>query len=60
MDQIYVDDIVFGATSSDLSLSFAEEMKIEFEMSMVGELSFFLGFQIRQLKWNLSFLMQVF
>ena len=59
VDQIYVDDIVFGATSSDLSLSFAKEMKTEFEMSMVGELTFFLGLQIRQLKWNLSFLMQV-
>ena len=40
---IYVDDIVFGATFSDLALSFAEEMKIEFEMSMVGKLIFFLG-----------------
>ena len=40
--QIYVDDIVFGATSSDLALNFAEEMKIEFEVSMVDELIFFL------------------
>ena len=40
---IYVDDIVFGATFSDLTLSFVEEMKIEFEMSMVGKLIFFLG-----------------
>ncbi|KAL6339237.1 hypothetical protein AAG906_024388 [Vitis piasezkii] len=35
--------IVFGATSSDLALDFAEEMKTKFEMSMVGELTFFLG-----------------
>ena len=37
---IYVDDIVFEATSSDLALSFAKEMKTKFEMSMVGELPF--------------------
>ena len=48
--QIYVDDIVFGATSNDLALSFAKEMKTEFKISMVDELSFFLGLQIRQLK----------
>ena len=48
--RIYVDDIVFEANSRDLALSFVEEMKTEFEMSMVGELTFFLGFHIRQLK----------
>lgn len=41
MTQIYVDDIVFGVTSSDLTLSFVKEMKKEFEMSIVGELNFF-------------------
>ena len=45
--QIYVDDIVYRATSSDLVLSFAKEMKIEFKMSMVGGLTFFLGMQMR-------------
>ena len=48
--QIYVDDIVFGATSSELTHSFSKKMKIEFEMSMMGELTFFLGLQIMQLK----------
>ena len=48
--QIYVNDIVFRATSSDLALSFAKEIKSEFKMSMVVELNFFLGLQIRQLK----------
>ena len=48
--QIYVNDIVFGATSNDLALSFAKEMKTEFEMSTVGELTFFLGLHIRQSK----------
>ena len=42
MAQIYIDDIVFKATSSDLGLSFTEEMKTEFQMNMVGELIFFL------------------
>ncbi|KAL6328687.1 hypothetical protein AAG906_003372 [Vitis piasezkii] len=53
--QIYVDDIVFGATFSDLALSFEKEMKIEFEMSTIGELTFFLGLQIRQLKDEIFF-----
>ncbi|KAJ9682774.1 hypothetical protein PVL29_018656 [Vitis rotundifolia] len=48
--QIYVDDIVFGSTSSECALDFAKEMKSEFEMSMVGELTYFLGFQEKQLK----------
>ncbi|RVX07779.1 Retrovirus-related Pol polyprotein from transposon RE1 [Vitis vinifera] len=48
--QIYVDDIVFGSTSSECALDFAKEMKNEFEMSMVGELTYFLGFQVKQLK----------
>ncbi|XP_016901893.1 secreted RxLR effector protein 161-like [Cucumis melo] len=46
--QIYVDDIIFGGTSSDYVEKFVCQMKGEFEMSMVGELTFFLGFQIRQ------------
>ena len=37
--QIYVDDIVFGATNDSLAHSFADEMKAMFEMSMVGELT---------------------
>ena len=38
--QIYIDDIVFGATSSDFAFNFAKEMKKEFKMSMVGGLNF--------------------
>ena len=41
--QIYVDDIVFGATNDSLAHSFADEMKAMFEMSIVGELTYFLG-----------------
>ena len=50
MAQIYVDDIIFRATSSNLDLSFIEEMKTKFEMRMVDGLYLFLGQQIRQLK----------
>ena len=42
--QIYVDDIVFGSTSSECALDFSKEMKNEFEMSRVGELTYFLSF----------------
>lgn len=48
--QIYVDDIVFGATNNDLLSRFIKEMSTEFAMSMVGDLSNFLGLQIKQLK----------
>ena len=46
--QIYVDDIVFGGMSQKMVDHFVEQMQSEFEMSMIGELSFFLGFQIKQ------------
>ena len=53
--QIYVDDIIFGATQDSLCEEFVAAMKVEFEMSMMGELSFFLGLQVKQTKgWNLS------
>ena len=48
MVQVYVDDILFGATNSSLCDDFADLMKSEFEMSMMGELGFFLGLQIKQ------------
>ena len=41
--QIYVDDIVFGVTNDSLAQSFVDEMKKMFKMSMVGELTYFLG-----------------
>ncbi|WVZ96955.1 hypothetical protein U9M48_042531 [Paspalum notatum var. saurae] len=46
--QIYVDDIIFGGSSHTLCSKLSEQMSREFEMSMMGELQFFLGFQIRQ------------
>ena len=48
ISQTCVDDIVFSSTSSMLVDQFSESMSNEFEMSLVGELSFFLGLQIKQ------------
>ncbi|WVZ83046.1 LOW QUALITY PROTEIN: hypothetical protein U9M48_030230 [Paspalum notatum var. saurae] len=45
---IYVDDIIFGGSSHALVSSFAEQMSREFEMSLMGELQFFLRLQIKQ------------
>nr|GFB17785.1 hypothetical protein [Tanacetum cinerariifolium] len=41
--QIYVDDIIFGATNKALCQSFKKLMKEKFQMSSMGELTFFLG-----------------
>ncbi|WVZ94121.1 hypothetical protein U9M48_040056 [Paspalum notatum var. saurae] len=46
--QIYVDDMIFGGSSHALVSSFVEQMSREFEMSLMGELQFFLGLQIKQ------------
>nr|GEY61761.1 putative ribonuclease H-like domain-containing protein [Tanacetum cinerariifolium] len=46
--QIYVDDIIFGATNKDLCKSFEKLMKDKFQMSSIGELTFFLGLQVKQ------------
>jgi hypothetical protein len=45
---VYVDDIIFGCNKDSLVQWFASSMESEFEMSMIGELSFFLGLQITQ------------
>ena len=47
--QIYIDDIIFRATNVSLCEEFSKYMHSEFEMSMMGELNFFLGLQIKQL-----------
>ena len=41
---------MFGSTIDDLAQEFLEEMKKEFKMSMVGELNYFLGLQVKQRK----------
>ena len=46
--QIFVDDIIFGSTNHSLCTKFASLMKSEYQMSMMGELTYFLGLQIKQ------------
>ncbi|KAJ9545253.1 LOW QUALITY PROTEIN: hypothetical protein OSB04_024960 [Centaurea solstitialis] len=46
--QIYVDDIIFGSTNSDMCTWFSDLMTTRFEMSMLRGLSFFLGHQVLQ------------
>jgi hypothetical protein len=48
--QIYVDDIIFGSTNDKFCEEFSRIMTKRFEMSMMGELKFFLGFQIKKMK----------
>jgi hypothetical protein len=48
--QIYVDDIIFGGSSHTLVSRFQKMMQSEFQMSMMGELTFFLGIQVKQTK----------
>jgi hypothetical protein len=45
---VYVDDIIFGSNIELVSKKFAVAMEQEFDMSMLGELSFFIGLQIHQ------------
>jgi hypothetical protein len=45
---VYVDDIIFGCTNDTYVQWFANSMQTEFEMSMIEELSYFLGLQINQ------------
>ncbi|KAI3771166.1 hypothetical protein L6452_02325 [Arctium lappa] len=47
--QIYVDDIIFGATNKSLCNWFSDLMTSRFQMSMMGEINFFLGLQVKQL-----------
>ncbi|GKE12938.1 retrovirus-related pol polyprotein from transposon TNT 1-94, partial [Tanacetum coccineum] len=46
--QVYVDDIIFGLTSYKLCKEFEKLMTKKFEMSMMGELTYFIGLQIKQ------------
>jgi len=48
--QIYVDDIVFGGMSNKMVQHFVQQMQSEFEMSLVGELNYFLGLQVNQME----------
>nr|GEX55708.1 copia protein [Tanacetum cinerariifolium] len=46
--QVYVDDIIFGSTNKELCKAFEKLMKDKFQMCYIGELTFFLGLQIKQ------------
>ena len=48
--QIYVDDIIFGSTDPNFCETFSKLMVTWYEMSMMGELNFFLGLQVKQLQ----------
>ncbi|GKE00094.1 retrovirus-related pol polyprotein from transposon TNT 1-94, partial [Tanacetum coccineum] len=56
--QIYIDDIIFGSSCQYLRDDFAKIMHDEFEISMIsmmGELNFFLGLQIKQIEDEIFF-----
>ncbi|GJT65360.1 putative ribonuclease H-like domain-containing protein [Tanacetum coccineum] len=46
--QVYVDDIIFGSTKKSWCNEFEALMKSRFQMSSMGELTFFLGLQVKQ------------
>ncbi|GJS90289.1 putative ribonuclease H-like domain-containing protein [Tanacetum coccineum] len=46
--QVYVDDIIFGSTKKQMSNEFETLIHDKFQMSSIGELSFFLGLQVKQ------------
>nr|GFB07332.1 retrotransposon protein, putative, unclassified [Tanacetum cinerariifolium] len=46
--QVYVDDIIFGSTDPRYATLFSDLMKSRFKMSMMGEMTFFLGLQVNQ------------
>ncbi|GJZ86977.1 putative ribonuclease H-like domain-containing protein [Tanacetum coccineum] len=46
--QVYVDDIIFGSTKKSLCVKFEQMMHKRFQMSSMGELTFFLGLQVQQ------------
>lgn len=44
--EVFVDDIIFGG-NDDMSMTFVDEMKEEFEMSLIGEIKKFIGLQVQ-------------
>ncbi|GKC45693.1 putative ribonuclease H-like domain-containing protein [Tanacetum coccineum] len=46
--QVYVDNIIFGSTKKQMSNEFETLMHNKFQMSSMGEISFFLGLQVKQ------------
>ncbi|GJX60230.1 putative ribonuclease H-like domain-containing protein [Tanacetum coccineum] len=48
--QVYVDDIIFRSTKKEICVAFEKLMHEKFQMSSMGELTFFLGLQVKQKK----------
>ncbi|GKB59508.1 uncharacterized mitochondrial protein-like protein, partial [Tanacetum coccineum] len=48
--QVYVDNIIFGSTKKELCIALERLMHEKFQMSSMGELTFFLGLQVKQKK----------
>ena len=48
--QVYVNDIIFGSNNNSMCEEFVATMQGEFEMSIMGKLTYFLGLQMKQLK----------
>ncbi|GJV27880.1 putative ribonuclease H-like domain-containing protein [Tanacetum coccineum] len=46
--QVYVDDIIFGSTKKSFCIEFEKMMHTKFQMSSMGELTFFLGLRVKQ------------
>ena len=57
LSKIFVDDIIFGGQDA-LCENFANQMKQEFEMSMSGEIKFFVGLQVYQIKYGIYMITQ--
>ncbi|GKD22587.1 putative ribonuclease H-like domain-containing protein, partial [Tanacetum coccineum] len=51
--QVYVDDIIFGSTKKSLCTEFEKMMHKKFQMSSKGELTFFLGLQVKQKEYEI-------
>ena len=47
--EVYVYEIIFGSDDDKMRHKFSKDMQSEFEMSLLGDLTFFLGLQISQL-----------
>ena len=45
---VYVDDLIFGRNEEGFTQTFSKEMEKEYEMSMIGKLTYFLGLHISQ------------
>nr|GEY91291.1 hypothetical protein [Tanacetum cinerariifolium] len=48
LKKVYVDDIIFGSTDPRYAALVSDIMKSRFEISMMGEMTFFLGLQVNQ------------